>query len=358
MSDRSDAGGADADGTDISTADTMRERAGESRLKLRLLLRANRLLVAAVLTLLVAVGFVVTVEALYPPFPRQAAASDPIDTIFSTMITVIVTGTTLVVSINQLVLSQENGPLGDQRERMSNAMDFRGFTAELVGSPTPADPSTFLSELIGVSAERAESLRGAVAADGTDGDGTGEGGNRDLSREVDAFVDSLTGNADTVREQLDGARFGTFDVLFAALNFNYSWKVFQVERIADEHAAELGETERELLDELKTALVLFGPAREHVKTLYFEWALIHLSQMILYAAVPALAVAATTVAIVDAGTFPGTTLGFENLTLAVGAAFAVTVVPFMLFVSYVLRIATVAKRTLAIEPLILRESQR
>jgi hypothetical protein len=42
----------------------------------------------------------------------------------------------------------------------------------------------------------------------------------------------------------------------------------------------------------------------------------------------------------------------------VGGAFTITLVPFLLFVSYLLRILTVAKRTLAIGPLILRESQR
>lgn len=147
-------------------------------------------------------------------------------------------------------------------------------------------------------------------------------------------------------------------MVFAALNFNYSWKVFQVERLLNEYEERLDEEERGLLDNLKTALSLFGPAREHIKTLYFQWALIDLSQMILYAAVPALAVAGIMVGIVDAGTFPGNTLGLDHIILVVGGAFAVTLVPFMLFVSYVLRIVTIAKRTLAIEPLILRESQR
>jgi len=161
-----------------------------------------------------------------------------------------------------------------------------------------------------------------------------------------------------VRDKLEGAQFGSSDVVFAALNFNYSWKIFQVERLANEYEESLTEEEAGLLDDLKTALTLFGPAREHIKTLYFQWALINLSQMILYAAVPAVAVAGIMVAIVDTGTFPGSTLGFEHIILVVGGAFAVTLVPFMLFVSYVLRILTIAKRTLAIEPLILRDSQR
>ena len=46
---------------DVSTTNTMRERAGESRLKLWLLLKANRLHITAVLALTVFVSFVVFV---------------------------------------------------------------------------------------------------------------------------------------------------------------------------------------------------------------------------------------------------------------------------------------------------------
>lgn len=146
--------------------------------------------------------------------------------------------------------------------------------------------------------------------------------------------------------------------MFAALDYNYGWKIFQVERLLNDHEEDLGQPESDLLNELKTALSMFGPAREHVKTLYFEWALVTLSQLILYAAIPALAVAGIMLTVVDASTLTGGTLGIENITLLIGAAFTITLIPFLLFASYVSRIVTVAKRTLAIEPLILRESQR
>ena len=80
--------------------------------------------------------------------------------------------------------------------------------------------------------------------------------------------------------------------------------------------------------------------------------------MILHASIPALAVAGIMLTVAEPGTLSGSTLGIANITLLVGAAFTVTLIPFLLFASYVSRIVTVAKRTLAIEPLILRESQR
>jgi hypothetical protein len=326
----------------------MRQRAGESRLKLWLLLGANRLVVTGVLALALFVAFVVAVAVLPPPLIPQLRTGDTIETLFSTMIGAVITGTTLVVTIGQLVLSQENGPLGEQRQRMEDAMDFRDFTEELIGTPSPADPSAFLRNLVDVSQERAEAVR----------DGLDDIGSDQLQWEIDQFTESVIGNSETVRDQLDGATFGTFDVMFAALNYNYTWKIFQVERLLYEHEEDLGPPENELLNDLKNALSMFGPAREHVKTLYFEWALVTLSQLILYAAIPALAVAGVMVTVVDAGTLTGSTFGVANLTWLIAAAFTVTLVPFLLFASYVSRIVTVAKRTLAIEPLILRDSQR
>ncbi|TKX59425.1 hypothetical protein EXE44_03020 [Halorubrum sp. SS7] len=350
--DAADAGSADAGGTD--TADTMRERAGENRVKLWLLLRADRLVVAAVLTLAVFVAFVAAAVAISPSLATKVGSSDPVETLFASMITAIVTGATLVVTIGQLVLTQENGPLGDQRDRMDDTLAVRDDIADLTGGPTPTDPAAFLDAILGAAAEHARDLRDSVEGQGDDGDGS----SRDALRaEVDDLATGLTGNADAVRGQLDGAEFGSFDVVFAALNFDYGPKIGQIERIATEHDDALTDDERGLLDELKATVSLFGPAREHVKTLYFQWALIDLSRLILYAAVPALVVAGLMVTVVDAGTFPGSTLGVAHVTLAVGGAFAVALLPFSLFVSYLLRVLTLAKRTLAIGPLVLRDSE-
>ncbi|WP_227380756.1 hypothetical protein [Haladaptatus halobius] len=334
--------------SEISTANTMRERAGESRAKLWILLGARRLVVTGVIAVIFFVMFVIAGTLLYPPLKSEIAQTDTIETMFSTMIGATITGTTLVVTISQLVISQENGPLGDQRQRMSDAMDFRSFVGEMLNQTTPSDPSAFLQQLINVTERRANELSDSIT----------ESDNEELRAELDEFADSLTGNADTVKDQLDGAKFGTFDVLFAALNFNYSWKIFHVERMRNEYADDLTDEQHRLFERLKTSLTMFGPAREHIKTLYFQWALIDLSQLILYAAIPALFVAGAMLAFVGSGTFTGTTLGVTDILWVVSGAFTVTLLPFMLLVSYILRIATVAKRTLAIGPLILRNSQR
>ena len=332
----------------IGTANTMRERSGETRLKVWFFLKGNRVVVTALLAMLIFGVFVLGGTVFYQYLLTDAQTADTIETLFSTMISAIITGVTLVLTISQIVISQENGPLGDQRERMSNTMDFRDYTEELTGSPTPADPSAFLRALILESKDRAEGLRESIA----------DNDNDDLRGEVDEFTNSLIENADTVSGRLDGETFGSFDVLSGALDYNYGWKVFQTERIADDYTDELSAESFERLDELKTVLTMFGPAREHVKTLYFEWELISLSQMILYVSVPALIVAGFMTTFLGGSSLSGVFLGVSVLVWVTSIAFVLTCLPFLLLISYIARIATIAKRTLAIGPFILRDSQR
>jgi hypothetical protein len=330
----------------VSTANTMRERADESRFKLWVMLSANRLVITAVLAAAVFVTFVLI--GTTGQLAENLGSGDTKASIFSTMLGAIITGTTLVVTISQLVISQENGPLGDQHSRMSETMDFREFVSEMYDDPTPADPSAFLRILVEETERRAKALRDSVSGSGND----------DLRGEVDEFTDSLTGNADAVTDKLDGATFGTFDVVFGALDFNYGWKIFQVERLREEYADDIDDETETLFSDLHTALSMFGPAREHVKTLYFQWVLIDLSQLILYVSVPSLVVTGGMLSFFGTGPIPGTTFGVENVLLVVGGAFTVSLLPFLLLVAYIARIATIAKRTLAIGPFILRGSQR
>jgi hypothetical protein len=67
---------------------------------------------------------------------------------------------------------------------------------------------------------------------------------------------------------------------------------------------------------------------------------------------------ATVVLLFDVENYPGTVLGLDVGVLIVAAATAVAVAPFAVLLSYVLRIATITRRTLAIGPFILRSSER
>jgi hypothetical protein len=338
---------AERDGT---PDDTLRERAGTNRLKLWLLLDADRRLVAGVPLVLLGAALVVLGAVDPAPLRDAAGSKDPVETLFQALTTAIITGVTLVVSLNQLVLSQELGPLGDQRERMEGTIDFRRDVAATLDVPaTPPEPSAFLRSLVDGVGTRARRL-GDLVADCDD---------EEACARVDTFTDSLAENADAVADALEGEQFGTFDVLSAALNFNYSWKIYEAQRLRGEYESALSEEALDALDALVETLRFFGPAREHVKTLYFQWELVNLSRGILLSAVPALVVSIGGVLYLDnPATVTGTFLGVDALVWVVVAAVTVSLVPFMLLFAYVLRIATVAKRTLSIGPFILRPTNR
>ncbi|QLD86620.1 hypothetical protein HWV23_13080 [Natronomonas halophila] len=316
-------------------ADRLRERSGRSTAVLYLLLDADRRLITTGIVTLV---FVATagLSLVVPDAVVVLRETDSVDTAFQALIGATVTGVTLVLTLNQLVLSQELGAVGDQRERMDGAMTFRDDIRDLLGETPSAEPSAFLQEIVEEIADRATAV-----------DESGP-----LDEDLESMLGGTVRNAELVSDRLDGASFGEFEVVRAALDFNYSWKLHVTRRALDRD--DLPEATRESLESLAEALRVFAPAREHFKTLYFQAELIELSRTVLYAAVPALVVALGVVFYVDVGAFTGTLLGINTGVLLVSAAAAVVISPFAVLLSYVLRIATITGRTLSIGPFILR----
>ncbi|WP_299237386.1 hypothetical protein [Natronomonas sp.] len=325
--------------SDDEPANRMRERSTQSTVALYLLLDADRRYVTAGIVALVFFALV-GVSLAVPGAGVALRSSDSVDTAFQALIGGTITGVTLVLTLNQLVLSQELGAVGDQRERMDGAIAFQEAVRDLVGETPPAEPSGFLQAMIDETADRAR----AVSESGP------------LEEALEAMVEGTVENAEVVHERLDGADFGEFEVVRAALDFNYSWKLHVTRRSLDD--GDCSAATRESLAALAESLRLFGPAREHFKTLYFQSELIGLSRTVLYAAVPSLAAAISVVFFFDAERYTGTILAVDTGVWLVSAAVAVAVLPFAVLLAYVLRIATVTKRTLSIGPFILRETDR
>lgn len=329
--------------TSAEPSNKMRERAEESNWKLWLLTQADRKLVATGLTLTIFLAMFLLGTVDPTPLQHSMEVSDPTETLFQALVTALITGVTLVVTLNQLVLSQELGPIGDQRKRMEKAMKFRKDVEDIIGQTvSPQEPSKFLKKLVDEIKDRAEELSQA------------EGLDEELKDEIDQYVEGLRENARQVSEGLEDSQFGTFSLLSSALNFNYSWKITEARRIHNKYSESISEDLDGKFDELEDALELFGPAREHFKTLYFQWELVNLSRTMLYTAVPSLIVASGMILYYDAQAITGTTLGLSNDVLFTSLGLAVSLTPFMILLSYILRIVTVAKRTLSIGPFVLR----
>lgn len=340
-------------------ADTMRERADQSRLGGWVLLSGDRWVIAT--AVLGVYGLGVLAAAAFLPERVLIEIDDPIETLFQALVTTTITSVTLVVSINSLVLSQELGPLGDQHDRIAGAMSFRRDVEDELGvDVTAATPAGLLRELVTAASDRARALSSTAGA--TIGD----------DERVTVYAEELEHHAAATASALSGAQFGSFGVVSAALNFNYSWKIYEARRLraafgsatsdgnasAPEPTASRQPTAPEVaeaLDDVVSVLLLFGAAREHVKTLYFQSTLVELSRAMLYTAVPSLVVATNVLLFHGVlGTVSATTLGIAHYVWIVAVASAIALAPFAILLSFVLRIGTVAKRTLSIGPLILR----
>ncbi|MFP8952966.1 hypothetical protein ACLI4Z_08345 [Natrialbaceae archaeon A-arb3/5] len=330
-----------------SSSETLRGRTDENPIAHWLLLDANRWLLAGSVSV-VAFATFVSLGAISVSVGEAMTTESAVNTAFQALLAAVLTSVTLVVAINQLVLSQELGRLGDQQTWMNEAMEYRRNVEELFGTVGPPDPAQFLQALVQTSNDRAEALR-EVAADNDDDV---------FRRRTDRLVDNISKNSEEVYSQLETSTFGEFGVLRSGLNYNYSWKIYAVRRLRHEHEASLDDEELAAFDELIDSLTLFGPALEHFKSLYFQWELVHLTRSMLYAGLPGVVVATATVLYLNPELAASVTLGVDTMVWLVSASATVALVPFFLLAAYVLRIATVSKRTGSLGPFILRRAER
>jgi hypothetical protein len=237
-----------------------RPRTGESRVRLWILLDAHRMTVASAMALGVFCGLVV-LGALDPtPLRAIMQQSDPTDTAFQALIGGVITSVTLIISIAQLSISQELAAVGNQRERMASSLALQEDiedAAESIGGPSPA---TYLGLLCAASRQQATALEEAVA------------GNSDATfrNRVDQFTDRVVENAEGIEAELASARFGEFTVVRAALNYNYSWKIYATRRLQIDHEDALSDEENAAFDRMSEVLQLFAPAQEYFKTHYIQ----------------------------------------------------------------------------------------
>lgn len=309
------------------------------------LIDGNRWLLAALLAGFV-FSFVLAVGVLDGGIRAAMQSGDPVETVFSGLATGIITGVTLVVTIDQLVLSRQLGPLAEQREQLDESLQFHREVEQLVDGTSPAEPGRFIAAVVGTIDDRAVALTEAVAnADG------------ELTAAVEQFVADHEHDSKLVSQRRE-ARYLRFNALRAALEYDYSHRVHEARRIRREYDDVLTDEQRDVLSELIDALRFLGPAREHIRGLYFQAELVKLSRVILTAAVPALAISLSAMFFLDAGDLSGTTLGVDNLLLTVTAAVTVSVTPFLILVSYVLRIVTITEQTLTTGSFVLREDER
>lgn len=267
-----------------------------------------------------------------------------IQTVFISLLSGIILLVSIAVSVNSIVLSQEITSLGDQEEEINETFAFRDSVQEYTHTNTsPARPAAFLQVIFEAIQRNAEALLDSVPAEDTA-----------LHDQVESLRDDIVLQVGAVENRLERGEFGTSEVLFAGIQYDYSRQVHAARRLRAEHEDELSESQKEKVDDLLTVLKYFTIGREYIKTLYFKREMANLSRGLLAISFPALVFLSYALLSLRAGLIPEVAiLGIPSLILFVGFTYIAGLAPYTVFSAYIFRSATISIKTLAAGPFIL-----
>ncbi len=257
-----------------------------------------------------------------------------VQTILDTLLNGIILLVSIVISINAIVLSHEMTSLDREHDRIAGPIDFREQFGNLTETgESPSDPAAFLEMMARQVEERARRLEDNVA--GVDASFAGD---------VRTFVSSIKEMVAHLEEvPTSGVQFGVF---WNGMEVDYGPYADRPRALLSSHDEGTREQRQTGVGDLVEALELFAVGKEYFKTLYFQQEVSRLSQSLLVISLPAIILNATTILAIDAGTFPDVWLfGLPPLQSLVFFAFSVSLVPYLLLTSDMLRLLTVARRT-------------
>ncbi|RDI70918.1 hypothetical protein [Halopelagius longus] len=244
----------------------------------------------------------------------------------------------VVLSINQLVISRQLSDLGELREQISEAMDYRQKAVELTDVDTaPVTPAAFVEVLF-------EGICDAL--------GDIERQRERLGSEVDAEVEEwsrpLDRHAASVLRGIKDSDSEVFGTLVLMLDSNYSQEMYDIVEFRKKRGDDLPDEMEETLEGLVVRLRQIDVARQYLKTLYMQVELARLSRRLLYVGMPAILLTMTVLTILSIT--PSTVASIGQLSSVILVVSTVGTAPLMVLVSYVLRLSVVSERTVAITP--------
>jgi hypothetical protein len=294
------------------------------------LLEANRLAVTGALLTLVFATFMGI--ATFWTFEMQTLLTDTstVQTILNTLLSGMILLVSIVVSINSIVLSHDITSVETQEDRIEAAIDFRRDLDELTdGGESPSDPSSFLRAMSQIMSARADALTDEL-----------DDAEQDLADEVDEYSSRISDAAEELGavDETSGAEFA---VLWKGIGFDYGTHIEKSRRIVA-----TSDTLSDRFEDLVEAFKLFAIGKEYFKTLYYAREVSQLSRTLLIVALPAILFNASSIIAINGDVLPeGVILGLPPLQTFVAVTFTVSLAPYLVLTSYMLRLSTVARLT-------------
>lgn len=233
----------------------------------------------------------------------------------------------IVISVNSLFVSGEQNPLDQQFGRIQSVVEFRRQLEQVVEADhVPADPVRLIRLVSGDILRRAQELEDELATSDVD-----------VRENVGSYVESLAAETGEMNDELRDAS-STLAVTIATMDYNHDRQINDLRRLRADHSDALSERADQRIDELLRLLQYFAAARQYFKTLYTRTEFADLSMRLVLVSLPAVAITASFLHYLSR--LP------ENHLLITGVE-AVAFAPFLLVASYVVRVATVSRRTQA-----------
>ena len=249
---------------------------------------------------------------------------------------------TIVISINQLVISQQLNEPGEVRDQIQNTLSYRGDATDLLEdideTVAPVTPSGFLRVVLEGARH---SIHQLPKHDSTVSD------EETIAELTDVLepLESHIGRTAALLEQQDS---DLFDALLVTLNTNYSEEVKMIWRLQAEQDESLPEEFSDSLEELIVRLEQIDVARHYLKSIYIQEELSRLSRRLLYVGAPVILLGILIMQLFIASDQP--VLTEAQLSYLTPVFSGVSAAPLAVLISYVLRLSIVSERTAAIIP--------
>ncbi|WP_339103818.1 hypothetical protein [Haloterrigena salinisoli] len=307
---------------------------GLGRFKRWVLLEGNRSVIAGLLAVAFALAFLaLSISELAPLADVQSLFY-----VFSGLISGNFTLITVVVSINQLLLSQELKSPGELESEIEATVDYREEIEAVADRTAPAEPSGFLRLVVESARREAQRLGGTTV-------GALPESGRD---EADEIVSDLTAEFDRIDTLVDQSDAGIFNTLSTTLETNFAREIQRLEEFRRDYGDDLPPETDDAIDDLLDRLREMDIARQYFKSIYLQVELSRLSRNLLYAGIPAVGVAIGSLFVLTG--LSGPPFGRPLQRIVFPIAVAVGAFPLALLFAYILRTATVTERTAAITP--------
>jgi len=302
------------------------------------LLDANRLAVTGALLTAVFATIVIVGELYTFEIQRLLVETGAVQTILNTLLSGIILLVSVVVSINSIALSHDITSLQQQEDRVKSIVEFREEVSQLAGiDERPTDPGSFLSLMADIIQDQTAALKDVADV-----------GDEDLVREIEEYTETITETAEQLTESSHGAEFS---VIWLGLEVDYTPHLDRSRSLRAEYGNQLSADVDERIDDLVRSFQLFATGKEYFKTLYYTQEVSQLSRTLLVVSLPAILITVVTILAINAELLPDFwLLGLPPLLVFVASTFAIALVPFLVLTSYILRLATVARRTATAGP--------